>query len=190
MGPKKVDNLLAGIEASKQRGLARVLAGLGIRHVGAAVAQVLAARYGSLDALIAADRNELATFQVDGQESGIGPEITRSLWNFLHGVSGRRVVEELRQAGVKLTTAATYAEGADRIFAGQTLVVTGKLRRFTREEIEQRIRELGGRAASSVSANTRLLVVGENAGSKLAAARELGVPVVTEEEFFQRYAIE
>jgi DNA ligase (NAD+) len=187
MGRKKIDNLLEGIEASKSRGLARVLAGLGIRHVGAAVSQILAEHYRSIDALLAADQHELETFQVDGQQSGVGPEIARSLWNFLHGASGRRVIEELRDAGVALVVAQTAS--AERIFAGKTIVVTGKLQRFGREAIEERIRQLGGRAASSVSAHTDLLVVGENAGSKLAKAQQLGVEIVTEDEFLSRYPL-
>jgi DNA ligase (NAD+) len=187
MGEKKADNLFAGIAAAKSRGLSRVLAGLGIRHVGAAVAQTLAEHYRTIDALLDATQEEIQTFQVEGAESGIGPEIAKSLYTFLHSEAGMTVIGELREAGVLLETVSSQAAtGKQRVLAGQTIVVTGKLERFTREEIETLIRELGGKAAGSVSASTDLLVAGEKAGSKLAKAQSLGIPVISEEEFAQR----
>lgn len=184
MGEKKADNLFAGIEAAKDRGLARVLVGLGIHHVGSTAARVLAEHFGSIDALIAASYDEIADFRVDGRPSGIGPEIARSLHTFLHSAEGQRVIKELEEAGVKLdveTTMTTGAAGA--ALAGKTLVVTGTLQKYSRDEIESLIRQHGGHAASSVSKSTHYLVAGEKAGSKLDKAKKLGVPVLSEAEF-------
>ncbi len=184
MGKKKADNLLAAIEAAKSQGLARVLAGLGIRHVGNTVSRILAEHYRSIDRMSEASQEELETFQVNGRESGIGPEIARSLSTFLGSDTGRVVVEELRAAGLTLEMPVEEASGAaSTSLAGKTLVVTGTLVRFSRQEIEELIVQHGGKAASSVSKSTDYLVAGEKAGSKLAKAEELGVPVISEEEF-------
>ncbi|MDC0935241.1 NAD-dependent DNA ligase LigA [Pirellulales bacterium] len=183
MGEKKADNLLAGIEAAKDRGLARVLASLGIRHVGASSARIIAGHYGSIEALLAADEEDIRTFQVAGEESGIGKEIASSLHHFLHSERGRRVVEQLQSAGVRLEESRATKESSAGPLAGKTLVVTGTLERFTREEIQEQIRSNGGRASSSVSKSTDYLVAGEKAGSKLKKAEQLGVPILTEAQF-------
>jgi DNA ligase (NAD+) len=177
MGRKSMDNLLEGIEASKGRGLARVLCGLSIRHVGSRVATVLAERFGTLDALLAANVDEL------GNTPEIGPIIAQSVYDFLHGEFGRETIEDLRQLGVKMESSAASTTSAARPLEGKTLVVTGTLTKYKREEIEELIARLGGRAASSVSKNTDYLVAGENAGGKLAKAQSLGVPIISEEEF-------
>ncbi len=184
MGKKKVDNVLAGIEASKSRGLARVLSGIGIRHVGATASRVLADHYKSIDALQSASEDDIRTFKVNGAESGIGPEIARSLHHFLHSEKGERVIDELRAAGVKLDVdQATTTGSSGAALAGKTLVVTGTLERHSRKEIEDLIVAHGGKAGSSVSRSTDYLVAGEKAGSKLAKAEELGVAVISEAEF-------
>ncbi len=184
MGEKKVDNVLAGIEASKSRGLARVLAGIGIRHVGSTASRVLADHYKSIDALTGASEDDIRTFKIADAESGIGPEIARSLHHFLHSEKGQRVIDELRSAGVKLDVDESSATGAGgSAFAGKVLVVTGTLERHSRKEIEDLIVAQGGKAASSVSRSTDYLVAGEKAGSKLAKAQELGVAVISEAEF-------
>jgi DNA ligase (NAD+) len=184
MGEKKADNVLAGIEAAKDRGLARTLGSLGIRHVGSTSARIIAGHYGSIDALLNATAEEIATFQIDGQESGIGTEIAASLHTFLHSDVGRTVINELRDANVRLaedqSQRAAAAEGA---LAGKTLVVTGTLHRYTRTEIHDLIAQHGGRPSSSVSKATDYLVAGEKAGSKLAKAEKLGVRVLSEAEF-------
>jgi DNA ligase (NAD+) len=184
MGEKKADNLFSGINDAKGHGLARVLVGLGIHHVGATAARVLAEHFGSIDALTAASFDEIASFQVRGQSSGIGPEIAKSLHTFLHSAEGKRVIKELKDAGVKLDvekSAITGAAGA--ALAGKTLVVTGTLTKYSRDEIEELIARHGGRASSSVSKATDFLVAGEKAGSKLDKAKKLGVPVLSEAEF-------
>ena len=176
MGRKSSQNLLAGIEASKERGLARLLNALAIRHVGARVAMVLAESFGSMDALMEASVDELSA------TGEIGPIIAESVHGFLHTEVGRRTIADLRELGVKMETAAAAAEGS-RVLEGKTLVVTGTLQRYGRDEIQELIARHGGRAASSVSKKTDYVVAGEKAGSKLTKARELGVPVLTEDQF-------
>jgi len=175
MGRKSSENLLDGIEASKERGLARLLNALAIRHVGARVAMVLAESFGSMDALREASVDELSA------TGEIGPIIAESVHGFLHTEVGRRTIADLRELGVKMEAAATAAEGP-RVLEGKTLVVTGTLQRYDRDEIKELIARHGGRAASSVSKKTDYVVAGEKAGSKLTKARELGVPVLTEDE--------
>jgi len=176
MGRKSSENLLEGLEASKNRGLARLLNALAIRHVGARVAAVLAERFGSIDALMAADVEQL------GETNEIGPIIAQSVYDFLHSDFGTKTIKDLKGLGVKMESASPAANGP-RALAGKTLVVTGTLIKYTRDEIEELITRHGGRAASSVSKNTDYVVAGEKAGSKLAKARELGVPVINEEQF-------
>jgi len=175
MGQKSSENLLAAIEESKQRGLARLLNALSIRHVGARVATVLAEHFGSIDALTGAGVDELS------EVNEIGPIIAESVFDFLHGEFGSQVIDELRGLGVQMESAA--AAGGSRVLEGKTLVVTGTLAKYTRDDIKELIERHGGRAASSVSKKTDYVVAGEKAGSKLAKARQLGVPVLTEEEF-------
>jgi DNA ligase (NAD+) len=175
MGQKSSENLLAGIEASKGRGLARLLNALAIRHVGTRVAAVLAEEFRSMDALRAAGVEELS------RVNEIGPVIAQSVYDWLHSDFGRETIEDLQQIGVSMHQVA--APRAARTLEGKTLVVTGTLQRYTRDEIEELIARHGGRAASSVSKKTDFVVAGSEAGSKLAKARELGVRVLTEDEF-------
>ncbi len=185
MGAKKVDNLLAGIEASKDRGLTRVLAALAIRHVGSSGSRILAEHYRSIDALTAASVTELENFKINGAESGIGPEIAKSLHDYLHSDSGHAIIEDLRNEGVKLTEDAQPQAAASGPLSGKTLVVTGTLQRHSRSAAHELIGKAGGKAAGSVSGSTDYLVAGEKAGSKLDKAAKLGVKVLTEEEFEQ-----
>ncbi|NLF08500.1 MAG: NAD-dependent DNA ligase LigA [Pirellulaceae bacterium] len=177
MGRKSVDNLLDGIEASKTRGLARMLNALSIRHVGARVAAVLAERFGSMDALLAATVEQLS------ETNEIGPIIAQSVYDYLHSDYGRETVEDLRTAGVGMESMAADGESASRMLEGKTLVVTGTLTKYTRDEVQELIARHGGRAASSVSKKTDYVVAGENAGSKLEKAKELGVAVISEADF-------
>ena len=179
MGKKSSENLLAGIEASKQRGLARLLNGLSIRHVGVRVATVLAENFGGIDALMEAGVEQLSEI------NEIGPIIAESVHDFLHGDFGARTVTDLRTLGVnmKSTAAGSSDDEVPRVLEGKTLVVTGTLVDYTRDEIKDLIAKHGGRAASSVSKKTDYVVAGEKAGSKLAKARQLGVPVLTEKQF-------
>ena len=175
LGRKSVDKLLDGIDASKNRGLARLLNALTIRHVGARVAAVLAEKFGSIDALLAASVEQLS------ETNEIGPIIAQSVFDYLHSKFGSDTIADLKSVGVKMKS--TAKAGGSRSLEGKTLVVTGTLVHFSRDQIEELITQHGGHAASSVSKNTDYLVAGEKAGSKLAKAEQLGVPVVSEAEF-------
>jgi DNA ligase (NAD+) len=176
MGRKSSENLLEGIAASKDRGLARLLNGLSIRHVGTRVAAVLAERFRSMDALRKAGVDQLS------ETNEIGPVIAQSVYDFLHGDFGSRAIDDLRSLGVKMEAAGPAARG-HRALEGKTLVVTGTLGKYSRDEINELITRHGGHAASSVSKNTDYVLVGENPGSKLDKAKALGVKVLTEAEF-------
>jgi DNA ligase (NAD+) len=177
MGELSTRNLLDGIEASKGRGLARLLTGLGIRHVGETVADDLAREFGNADDLRAAPLERLARVE------GIGPERAKSIKEYLDSPSGRKTMDELKTLGLKMTEAPRPKPAGGADFTGKTFVVTGTLARYSREEIEELIKNLGGKAAGSVSKKTSYVVAGEKAGSKLDKAKELGVPVLTEDEF-------
>lgn len=175
MGRKSAEKLLAGIEKSKSRGLARLLNALSIRHVGARVAAVLAENFGSIAALQEADTEELA------ETMEIGPVIAASVHAFLQSEAGRGTIADLASVGVDMT--APLKPQAAGPLAGKTVVVTGTLAHYSREEIQELIVRHGGRSAASVSKKTDFVVAGEKAGSKLDKARELGVKVLSEEEF-------
>ncbi len=174
MGRRSSENVLAAIEASKGRGLARLLNALSIRHVGARVAVVLAEAFGSIEALRSAGVEQIR------QTPEIGEIIAQSVFDYLHSDYGRKTIDDLASLGVNMGSAA--AGKKSRKLEGKTLVVTGTLTRYTRDGINELIHQQGGHAAASVSKNTDNVVAGEKAGSKLAKARELGVPVLTEEE--------
>jgi DNA ligase (NAD+) len=175
MGRKSAENLLAGIEASKDRGLTRLLNALSIRHVGNRVAGVLAERFRTIDALLAADIDALSNTRE------IGPVIAKSVYDFLHSDFGAKAIDDLRAQGVHMES--TAAAAGARTLEGKTLVVTGTLVKYGRDEINELIAQHGGHAASSVSKKTDYVVAGEKAGSKLEKARQLGVKVLSEEEF-------
>lgn len=177
MGKKSAENLLEGIEASKGRGLTRVLNAISVRHVGQRVAQILARRFGDIDNLIAADLETI------GNTNEIGPVIAKSVYDFLESEMGFEIIRQLREAGVSLKTSDEDAVDMTGVFAGKTIVVTGSLSKYSRDEIERKIEQLGGRSASSVSKKTDFVVAGEAAGSKLEKAKTLGVRVLTEDEF-------
>jgi DNA ligase (NAD+) len=177
MGQKSSENLLANIAASKNRGLARLLNALSIRHVGTRVATVLAAHFASLDELAAASVEELSEI------NEIGPIIAQSVHDFLHSQYGQATIKDLREAGVSFESSHAHKIAANGVLAGKTLVVTGTMHRRSREEMEELIAQHGGRAASSVSKNTDYVVAGEKAGSKLAKAQQLGIPIINEDDF-------
>ena len=174
MGEKSADNLLAGLETAKGRGLARVLAGLGIRHIGASAAKVLAKHFKDADALLAASVEDL-------QELPDFGEITaRSLHDHLASEPAREAFRRLAEAGVSLESDLYREPGdvevpADSPFAGKTVVITGTLESFGRKDLQERLESLGATVTGSVSKKTDLLIAGEKAGSKLTKATELGV---------------
>jgi DNA ligase (NAD+) len=172
---KKADNLLAQIETSKSKTLDRVIFGLGIRHIGEKTAETIAERM-DLDTLMNASVEDYQAVP------DIGPIVAKSLHDFFSSKAGKELIARLRKAGLKMTKPERIiAKGAP--FAGMTFVFTGALTRFTREEAEEKVKALGGKASGSVSAKTTYVVYGEDAGSKLKKANELGVKTMTESEF-------
>jgi DNA ligase (NAD+) len=171
---KSALNLLAEIKESKQRGLARLLFGLGIRHVGQKAALVLAQTFGSMDAITAAPEEKLTAVP------DIGPVIAGSLRTFLDTDRAQELIAALSDAGVDMTCEIRREAGE---WAGLTFVLTGTLETMTRDEAEARIAERGGKAAGSVSKKTSYVIAGEKAGSKLDKAHTLSVKVITEQEF-------
>ena len=174
MGNKSAENLIAAIERSKGNDLSRLLFAFGIRQVGQKAAKILSARFGTLDALCAATMEELTAVE------DVGEITARNIVEWLANPQSRHLIESLREAGVNMTS--TAAPAGDRL-AGQTFVLTGTLERFTRDEAGEMIEQLGGKVSGSVSKKTSYVVAGEAAGSKLKKANELGIPVLTEEEF-------
>ncbi|MCF7863316.1 MAG: NAD-dependent DNA ligase LigA [Kiritimatiellales bacterium] len=174
MGEKSADNLIKGIAESKQRPFDRVLFGLGIRHVGKGAATILANEFKTIDALMKADLQRLETIR------DIGSIVGKSVVDYFQAPDALAVIAQLREAGVNFKQADTG--GSDEL-EGLTFVLTGSLETMTREEGGDKIRTRGGKVSSSVSKNTSYLVAGENAGSKLEKAEELGVTVLNEEQF-------
>jgi DNA ligase (NAD+) len=175
MGEKRAENLLRSIAASRERPLERLLYALGIRHVGAQTAALLARRFGSLDALRAASEAEIAAVE------GVGPVIAASVRAWFDEPRNLAVLEKLRQAGVRFTQEAAPTAGLP--LAGKTFVLTGRLERMTRLEAEARIKELGGTVSDTVSRKTDYLVVGAEPGSKLRRAQQLGTRLLDEAAF-------
>jgi DNA ligase (NAD+) len=177
MGEKSASNVLKAIEESTKRPLSRVIFALGIRHVGSETAEILVKHFGSIDKLSQSTEEELMTAPT------IGPTIAESIVAFSRQESNLKVIEKLRQAGVRMREEA--AKPRELPLAGKEFVVTGKLDSFTRTEAESRIRELGGLVGSSVSKKTDFLVVGADPGSKLDRARELGTTILNEKQFLE-----
>lgn len=176
MAEKSAQNLINGIEASKTRPLSRLLHGLGIRHVGAHTAEMLAQAYNTIEALTAAEVDALVEVE------DVGAIVAQSVYDFLHNPTNQELIARFRDHGVNLEEGASLVEG-DTPFSGKTFVVTGTLSQYTRTEVQDIIKRLGGKASSSVSKKTDYLVAGEKAGSKLTKAESLGVHVLTEAEF-------
>ncbi|MEA3375461.1 MAG: NAD-dependent DNA ligase LigA [Chloroflexota bacterium] len=174
---RSAQNLLDEIEGSKEQALDRFIYAIGIPLVGQHVAQILARRYETLDELMEASREELEA--VDG----IGPEVAGSVTTFFEDPQNREVIEEIREAGLRLDNPLYSPEEAAGPLEGLTFVFTGSLERWTRDEVQRLVGRLGGRATSSVSGETDYLVAGPGAGSKLDQARRRGVPVMDEEQF-------
>jgi DNA ligase (NAD+) len=167
---------VANVESSRALGLDRLLAGLGIRHVGNRVAYVLASNFGSLDAIGDATKEQLSSVHE------IGDAIAESVHDFFHNEAGKAAIKALKLVGVD-PKMEKPASSSNQPLAGQTVVVTGTLAKFARQEIEELIVKLGGKASGSVSKKTSFVVAGENAGTKLDKAKELSVRVLTEQEF-------
>jgi len=180
VGEANAIKLIDGIDQSRARGLARVLASISIRHVGPRVSKLIACEYPTIDALMKADVEDLAAIHE------IGDAIAESVHHFCLSEYGKRTFDQFQAVGVDLTESVDEAaEGL--LLSGKSVVVTGTLKKFKRDEIKAMIETLGGRASSSISKNTDFLVAGDKAGSKLTKANELGVEVMTEDEFQSMY---
>ena len=177
MGKKSSENLVQAIESSKSRGLARLLNGLSIRHVGITVARVLAEHFGNLEELRKASKKELA--EVDE----VGEIIAVSVYDYLQSDFGRETVDDLVALGLKVDQETSETESLGDQLRGKTFVVTGTLSRYTRDEIKQLILQHGGKTSSSISGKTDYLIAGEKAGSKKAKAESLGVAILDEQGF-------
>ncbi len=176
MADKSAQNIIDAIEGSKGKELSRVIYALGIRHVGEQTAKLLVQRFGSIEKIVAASEEDLQEIE------SIGPEIARSVVKFFDQKNNVREIERLREAGVEFLPVLRRKEGKlkDKVF-----VFTGTIKSFTRDEAKEKVESLGGHVASSVSKNTDFVVAGEDPGSKARKARELGVMIITEDEFLK-----
>jgi DNA ligase (NAD+) len=179
MGAKSADNLLQQIEASKEAGLARLVYGLGIRHVGERTATILANRYGDIEALSAATQEELANIHE------IGEVVASSVYAWFQSSRNQKLIERLAKAGVKMKTANAGTEQTPRVFEGKTFVLTGTLPTLKRDDAKAYIEARGGRVSGSVSKKTDFVVAGEDAGSKLAKAEELKIAILDENQLLK-----
>ncbi|HET9680132.1 MAG TPA: NAD-dependent DNA ligase LigA, partial [Gammaproteobacteria bacterium] len=177
MAEKSAANLLKSLETSKKTTLPRFLYALGIREVGEATAQALAAHFGTLDAVMEASGDELT------RVPDVGPVVAQHIAAFFEETHNRQIIESLQQAGVNWPAVAATGQGPQRL-AGKTFVLTGTLESMTRDEAKTRIQQQGGKVTGSVSKKTHYLVAGAEAGSKLAKAEQLGVNILSESDLF------
>lgn len=185
MGEKSADNLIAAIQDAKGRGLARVLAGLGIPHIGTSAAKTVAKHFPNADALLEAPLEELIELPDFG-------EVTApTLHSFLHSKSGEATFDRLRQAGVDLSSQLFQAKPAhvDSPFTGKTIVLTGTLESFTRPELTERLEALGAKVSGSVSKKTDIVIAGDSAGSKLEKAKELAIEIWDESRLVREIGV-
>lgn len=176
LGPKSAQNLLGAVQASKKNSLSRLIFALGIRHVGERASKILAAHYGSLEALMGAGEDELMVIPE------IGPKIAASIVAFFTAAQNRRVIDKLVRAGVNTRAERSGGAGAGPL-AGKVFVLTGALESFTRQEAQEIVERLGGIVSSSVSRITDYVVAGERPGSKYDKAVSLAIPILDENEF-------
>jgi DNA ligase (NAD+) len=173
-GKKSAENLISSIGAAKTRGMAKLLTALGIRQVGEAAAKELSRQFSSIDALAEADYETLTAIR------DVGPVTAQYIVDYFAGEQSKQLLARLKAAGVEF---ASNEQAADNRLSGQTWVLTGTLTRYTRDEAKAKLESLGAKVSGSVSANTSVVLAGENAGSKLDKARELDVKIITEDEF-------
>jgi len=189
MAEKSAENVIDAIEKSKTQPLWRLIAALGIPNVGGHSAQILADKFGSLEVLMNAPKDapkdapeEIREKTLEATDQ-IGRGMAQSIYDYLHDTENLAIIREMLAAGIKPQA---QKEKASDVLSGMTIVVTGTLKTFTRQKIQQAIKDHGGKTSSSVSKKTSLLIAGENAGSKLKKAQELGIEVIDENQFIQR----
>ena len=178
-GDKSIHNMFSAIENSKQNSLERLIFGLGIPHVGAKTAKILAMKYETIDNFMNATAEELITNQ------DIGTIIANSIIDYFQDNHNKAIIEELKELGINMQYLGKKIEQNEE-FAGKTFVLTGSLTLFTREEATEKIEAIGGKTSSSVSKKTSVVIVGENPGSKYEKAKELGITIWTEQEFKEK----
>jgi DNA ligase (NAD+) len=176
MGERSAANVIDSIEKSKRQPLWRLIAGVGIRHVGGQSAEILAEKFGSLEALMGADEETL-----QGLDQ-IGPVMAKSVFEYFRDEDNAAVVRELLAAGVRPEKP---QQKQSDVLAGKSIVVTGTLESFTRQGIKKAIKDNGGKSSSSVSKKTSFVIAGANAGSKRDTAEKLGVEVIDEQRFME-----
>jgi DNA ligase (NAD+) len=174
MGVKSASNVIRNIDRSRQNPMPRVIAALGIRFVGERTAVLLAEAFGSIEAIAHAPLDDLQLAEE------VGPKVAEAVVQYFSDAGNRELVSRLRKAGLQFTFASTRPKAGP--LHGRTLVITGTLPTLSRDEATQLIEQAGGKVSGSVSKKTSYVVVGEDAGSKLAKARELGIPTLTEDE--------
>jgi DNA ligase (NAD+) len=184
MAERSAQNILDSLAAGRQRPFDRVLFALGILHVGSTVARTLAAAFPSVELLAAATPEELEAVEE------IGPTIARSIDEFFGNPPALALIEKLKVAALQLEATAPVSEQSASYFTGKTVVLTGSLQRYTRDQSAELIKRLGGRVAAGVSGKTDIVVAGEKAGAKLAKAEQLGIEVLDEETFLARLTAE
>ena len=176
MGEKSAQKMIEAIEDSKQRGLTHLLTALGIRHIGERNARLLAAEFGDIGELMAASEERLAEIP------GVGPIVAESVFQFFRSEAGIGTMRDLQDYGVKMSDPRASKPAEASRFSGKTFVVTGTMEHFSRSEMEERIRSLGGKPTSSISRNTDYVVAGINPGTKLDKAKELGIKILSEQD--------
>ena len=174
-GKKFAQNLLGSIEESKKRDLYRLINALGIRHVGVKTAKVLARTYGTMDKLMEASYESLCV------REEVGKIIAKSVYNFFREEQTIDLIRKLQEYGVNMQ--AEVNDDIDDRFAGQIFVLTGTLEKYSRDEASEIIEKYGGKTSGTVSRKTTYVLAGESAGSKLTKAQELGIKIITEQEF-------
>lgn len=179
MGPKLANNILTAIQKSKKTSLERLIYALGILHVGEHIARLLGREFPTLEELSQAPLEKLTDVK------GIGKEIASSIVKFFQQKGNQKVIQKLKDLGVEYPSRAARPQLKDRQWEGRTFVFTGALKTLSREEAESQVETLGGRASSSVSKKTDFVVAGEEPGSKYEKAKELGVKILSEEEFVE-----
>ena len=176
MGDKSADNILLALEKSKNTTLARFIYSLGIREVGESTAKNLVAHFGSLEKLMQADTVALQ------QVVDVGEKIAASIYEFFQNTENQILINDLRNLGIQWQETQIIRANENAVLAGQIIVLTGGLNNFSRDDLKQRLEQLGAKVSGSVSKKTTVVIAGENAGSKLEKARELGIKVLDETE--------
>ncbi len=183
MGDKSASNIIASIENSKKTPYHKVIYALGIRHVGETVAKILAQHFRDIDSLMSAEMEELTSI------NEIGPKIASSIINYFSDKENREIIERLKLYGIKLSAEEQTSTEKEGRLSGKTIVISGIFSKHSREEYKEMIEKHGGKNASSVTKNTSFILAGENMGqSKKEKAEELGIPIITEDEFLKMFA--